>query len=230
MMPASPARMLLAIAVLWSLLPAAEAQRRGVRSPSAAAGPLDERIQLSAWGGWQFGGGMSNIYVDPQSPNVDLSTPADVNFGAALMFRAQRDKLVGLVWNQQQTLVKVTNRGLFPDSTLFDMTVHYVHLGAEVERGTDRVRGFGMGSLGLTIFDPESDRYGSSTRFSLGAGLGAKAYASERMGIRAQLRGWMTLVGAGGGGMWCGPGGCSVSVGAYGYFQGDVSGGLFLTF
>ena len=50
------------------------------------------------------------------------------------------------------------------------------------------------------------------------------------IGVRAQLRGWITLVGGGGGGMWCGGGGCSVSYGGSAIFQGDVSGGLFVAF
>lgn len=223
-------RAMLALVVCSLAVGTAHAQRRGPTPRSAVAGPLDDRMQLSAWGGWQFGGSVSNIYVNAQNPNVSLKTPADWNFGAAILLRVQRDKLVGILWNQQQTSAKLTNRGIFPDSTLFNVTTHYVHLAAEVERGAGPVKGFGTGSVGLTIFDPESSRYGSETRFSMGFGFGAKAYASERMGIRAQLRGWVTLVGAGGGGMWCGGGGCSVAVGGYGYFQGDVSGGLFLTF
>jgi hypothetical protein len=53
---------------------------------------------------------------------------------------------------------------------------------------------------------------------------------TKSIGVRANLRGWITLVGASGGGMFCGGGGCSVSYGGSAIFQGDVSGGLFLAF
>jgi hypothetical protein len=209
-----------------------DAQRRGLGGGGTTT-PLDHRIELAAWGGWQFGGtasGYYNGYYDGSDAQLHLN--ADVNWGASLGFRVQRNSVVEILWNQQTTELQLQDRADFqPDTTLFPITLHYIHIGSQVERpmgGTTRV--FGTGSLGVTVLDPESQLYGSETRFSIGFGGGFKSYMNRSLGVRGQVRGWVTLVGGGGGGMWCGGGGCSASYSGTAIFQGDVSGGLFLAF
>jgi hypothetical protein len=204
------------------------AQRRGYGGQGTAS-PLDTRIEMAAWGGWQFGGTATGYYgVGANYAQLHLN--ADVNWGAALGFRIKPTALVEFVWNQQTTELILQDRNLLPDSSLFPVTLHYFHLASQVERPMGKTRVFGTGSLGVTVFDPESERYGSETRFSFGFGGGFKSYMTKSIGVRANLRGWITLVGASGGGMFCGGGGCSVSYGGSAIFQGDVSGGLFLAF
>lgn len=219
------------VVVLFSLGGPLAAQRRGYGGGGTTS-PLDTRIELSAWGGWQFGGTATGYYGTGYDDYAQLHTNADVNWGAALGFRVQRNGVVEILWNQQTTELVLQDRGSFlPDTTLFPITLHYIHLGSQIERpmgGNTRL--FGTGSLGVTVFDPESQRYGSETRFSMGFGGGFKSYMSRSLGVRGQLRGWVTLVGGGGGGMWCGGSGCSVAYGGSAIFQGDVSGGLFLAF
>ena len=206
------------------------AQRRGYGGGGTVS-PLDTRIELAAWGGWQFGGTASGYYGYSYEDYAQLHTNAAVNWGAGLGFRVRSNAVVELLWNQQGSELVLQDRGLLPDSVLFPMTIHFIHLASQVERPVaGRTRVFGTGSLGVTVFDPESQRYGTETRFSMGFGGGFKSYMSKSLGVRGQFRGWVTLVGSSGGGMWCGGGGCSVSYGGSAIFQGDVSGGLFLAF
>jgi hypothetical protein len=204
-------------------------QRRGYGGGGTAS-PLDTRIELAAWGGWQFGGTATGYYGINYNNYAQLHLNADVNWGAALGFRVKPTALVELVWNQQTTELVLQDRQPLPDSTLFPVTVHYIQLASQVERPMGKTRLFGTGSVGVAVFDPESNRYGSETRFSFGFGGGFKSYMSRSLGVRGQWRGWITLVGSSGGGMWCGGGGCSVSYGGSAIFQSDVSGGLFLAF
>jgi hypothetical protein len=56
-------------------------------------------------------------------------------------------------------------------------------------------------------------------------GLGAKYFASERVGLRVQGRLYATFLDSGGG-VFCGFGGCSLGLFGTGVIQGDFSGGV----
>ncbi|MCK5619955.1 MAG: hypothetical protein KAJ17_11165, partial [Candidatus Krumholzibacteria bacterium] len=65
--------------------------------------------------------------------------------------------------------------------------------------------------------------------FSMIFGLGAKIYATDRIGLRVQARLPFTFI-SGGAGIGCGTGGCYTTVGGSGIAQFDVSAALMLMF
>ncbi len=70
-----------------------------------------------------------------------------------------------------------------------------------------------MGTLGVTLFDPKPSGVDSLTRFSLGLGGGARAFISERLGLRFEGRAFATLVeNRGGGAAFSSDEGLSVAV------------------
>ena len=88
---------------------------------------------------------------------------------------------------------------------MFDITAEYFLLGAVYDCPTsERFHAFGSISMGAGLFSPADPTYADNWRFT---------------------------VAFGGGGFWCGTGGCNVGVGGSTTFiQGEVSGGLFLAF
>jgi hypothetical protein len=84
----------------------------------------------------------------------------------------------------------------------------------------DQVEPFALFTLGATRFAfkgnsqeyPETAGYGDIWKFSITFGLGAKVWISDVVGLRFQGRVLMPMT-WGGGGFWCGTGGCGVGLG-----------------
>ena len=90
--------------------------------------------------------------------------------------------------------------------------MNYLQIGGLYEFNYDRqFRPFINGSLGIGIFDPKTEGIGSETRFSWSVGTGAKyMFNSGRIGLRGDLRLWITPVPSGDYGTWCDFYGCFV--------------------
>jgi len=194
------------------------AQRRGIRRVQ----PMP-RIELTPYAGWQWGGGIVTTLGD-------LRIRGAMNWGGILGIRTSPMQVVELTYNYQQAPL-VLERGPLGggDSTWFDLRSHFIQLGGRVERESGPVTPFVVGGLGITIFDPAESGHRSETRFSVHFGGGLRVPFSERLALRAQLRGWYSFLSTSGG-VFCGPGGCSFGVSGSGIFQGDVSGGLTIGF
>jgi hypothetical protein len=182
-------------------------------------------VEVTGLYGWQFGG------------SVDLSTGGSVEtkdsdaYGLILSVPIQTPETqIELSYGYQGTALYRQDYWESSESFLFDMGTHYFQLGGLRGVRRDKLMPFGYGSLGATLFDPQEDGLESEWRFSMVLGVGAKFYASERMGLRAQV-GMLLPFQWSGGTLWCGSGGCTgaVSVGTT-IVQGNVSGGLMYTF
>ena len=81
--------------------------------------------------------------------------------------------------------------------------------------------------MGGTHFAPQNSALGSDWRFSFGAALGVKTYLSQHVGLRAQMRLWMSTLSSDSQ-FWCTlPGGCVIHASNGVFFtQGESSGGL----
>jgi hypothetical protein len=81
-----------------------------------------------------------------------------------------------LLFAHQETNLKLTDRATGVQATLFDMAVEYFQLGGLYEAKRDgRVKAFGLGSLGVTHYNPQESGRSSEWRFSGGFGAGAKS-------------------------------------------------------
>ena len=118
-------------------------------------------------------------------------------------------------------------------------STNYIHAGARWEFGQRNIKPFIGGGLGITIFDPGTTSTGvdfsSSTDFSISGEVGViymvgKKASDQRFGLRATFRGWWSFVPSGQYAAWCGYYGCYAVEESATVAQGELSGGLVITF
>ena len=154
-----------------------------------------------------------------------------ISYGGILGIRQGFGNLIELQYTYSSSDVSLkTYTGTGSTDDLGAMATHYIQVGGVRELKEGSVRPFGMGSLGLTIFDPESTTYDSDTRFSFAAGGGIKLYSkSERIGFRLQGRFIFNFL-SGGMAMGCGSGGCGGAAAGTALVQFEPSAGLVIAF
>ena len=122
-----------------------------------------------------------------------------------------------------------TQRSALPGSVLkqpddIDVFVSYLHAGGRVffHGGYNTHGAYVVGGLGMTFFSPRAGELSSEVRPSGNLGLGYQWMLSKDIALRAELRGYLTLVNSTGG-FFC-SGGCVVSIRGDTVSQGE---GLF---
>jgi opacity protein-like surface antigen len=192
----------------------------------------DKRFELTPFAGYQWGGSF-DTEAGGTVPAGTLRINDSFGWGAVLSFLAQGGTAVELTYLRQDTDVEF-ERVAGTTTNLGDFAVNYLQIGGRQEFGRGgRLHPFVTGSLGIGIFDPqpEGGELDSSTRFSWSVGGGARyMFASGRVGIRTDLKLWVTPVPSGDYGVWCGFYACGVAEGTAWVTQGQVSGGLVLAF
>ena len=190
------------------------------RAQGLGGGPrLDQqKVQLSALGGWGFGG---SVY--DETLMQDRSFKAAPVFGGALALKVKDGWNAELYYSRQ---LSELDGGLVPG---LDVTIERYLVGIQEEKGDDRFRWVGTVYGGATRFVPGLEGFGSETRFTGGIGLGAKAFFTQNLGLRIEARGFYTVVDAEGG-FICSAGTCLFSFSGSGLWQGDVGGGLVIAF
>jgi hypothetical protein len=183
----------------------------------AAAGARAQSVQLTGFGGWDFGGSVRDTAFEQ-----DRSFEAALAYGGALNFRISDSWRFELLYSRQETQLE----GGVEEP--FDVTIERYMGGFQEEKGEGSARWFGSVWLGATRFVPEGP-YDAVTKFGVGVGLGVKTYFGKNVGLRLETRGYWTLV-SGEGGVACVNGACLFAFSGSGMWQGDVSGGLFLAF
>jgi len=175
-----------------------------------------------------FGGYMT--YSSVAVSEGTLSFDDGPNYGFGLDVGINRGLLVELNYTHNQTSARLRRfNGI--EEPLFDMNTHYFQIGAQYEfRKTSKQKAvpYTLLTLGATLFDAKDASLSDVWRFSVAFGGGGKIYLGEKVGLRLQARLLMPLTFAGGG-LWCGPGGCSVGVGSWASLvQFDFTGGIFV--
>jgi len=89
---------------------------------------------------------------------------------------------------------KVTGGGALGGETLFDLDIHYLHIGGTYMFTRDKVRPYIAGGLGATHFVPQGSGLNPKTYFSLSLGGGAKIPISRHVGLRFEGRGFLTIL------------------------------------
>ncbi len=191
--------------------------------PSASWGQF-RRGDVAAFVGYQWGGGLN-------TREGRLELEPSVNYGLEINVVARREGEIVILYNRQDTDVKLVGGGAVPDSILFGAAVNYFQLGGQGIAPVDGpAKPYAALTLGVTWFDPKRSGASSEWRFSGSLGAGVKVSPTERVGIRAQGRWWFNFLTSGS--QWfCGlPGGCYVSTTGTVISQGEVSGGLLINF
>jgi opacity protein-like surface antigen len=184
----------------------------------AAADARAQKLQLTPFAGYAFGGSVRDTALDGQR-----SFDASLAYGGSLSVPISEAWRFELLYSRQETKL---GGGLAPS---FDVTIERYLAGFQEEKGEGKARWFGTVWLGATRFVPGQSGFDSETRFGGGVGLGVKTFLAKNVGLRFEARGLYTLV-SGSGGVFCTNGSCLFAFSGSSLWQGDVSGGLILAF
>jgi hypothetical protein len=168
-----PIRLLVLLAALFVFLP--------------ALARADWGLELTPFAGFRFGGSFED-----NTTGLDLDVDEGESFGLILGFPASYESDYELFYSLQKT--ELQGDGLFAGEPLFDLDIHYLHLGGTYLFPGEKVRPFASGGLGLTYFSPDRPGVDSEIYFSLSLGGGAKIPISKRLGLRFEGRGFLTIL------------------------------------
>ena len=174
-------------------------------------------LEITPYAGYAIGGNFTD-----NSTGADLDVKEGGNFGLVLGLPDTPETRYELFYGFQRT--EVTGAGTFGGETLFDLDIHYLHLGGTYMFPAEKVRPFISGGLGATHFVPHGSGMNQKTYFSLSLGGGVKIPISGHVGLRFEGRGFMTIL-PDSTEIFCvssGGAACSVKV------QGDVLGQILL--
>lgn len=147
----------------------------------------DWGLELTPFAGFRFGGGFTD-----NTTGLDLDVDEGECFGLILGVKATHESDYELFYSFQKTVLQ--GEGLFAGEPLFDLTIHYLHIGGTYRFPGERVRPFISGGLGLTYFSPDGSGLDSEIDFSLSLGGGVKIPISKRVGLRLEGRGFLTIL------------------------------------
>jgi len=144
-------------------------------------------VEITPYAGYTIGGSFED-----NTTGAGLDVKEGGSFGLVLGFPDTPETQYELFYGFQGT--KVTGGGTFGGETLFDLDIHYLHLGGTYMFPGEKVRPFVSGGLGATHFVPHGSGMNSKTYFSLSLGGGAKIPISDHVGLRFEARGFMTIL------------------------------------
>jgi len=142
-------------------------------------------FQVAPFGGLRMGGSLEDAET---GESRDIEEAA--SFGVALELRyGQEDRWWQLWYSRQGSEIRS------PDSTL-DLDVEYLHFGGTVPIDDEgRVQSYLSAGIGATRLTPGSG-LDDSMEFSGSLGLGLSVPLSERVALRFEARGYLTVVDA----------------------------------
>ena len=144
-------------------------------------------LEITPYAGYTTGG---NFEDNTTGANLDVKDGG--SFGLVLGVPDTPETQYELFYGFQRT--KVTGGGTFGGGTLFDLDIHYLHLGGAYMFPGNTVRPFLSGGLGATHFVPHGSGTSQKTYFSLSLGGGAKIPISGHVGLRFEGRGFLTIL------------------------------------
>lgn len=166
----------------------------GLLSATAAA-----QVSVTLSAGYAGTNGIDNVTTGG-SADMD-SAPT---YGVAVNWPFDASRELELFYRQQSTTLS-PGGGASP----FDLTIRYLHFGGSVFVDGPAGRGlYVVGGVGATQFSPSTNGYGSEVKPSGSLGFGYVLPLGERVALRAEARGYLTLVNSSGG-FLC-SGGCVV--------------------
>jgi hypothetical protein len=186
----------------------------------AAALPAAAQNSITVYGGWRGGGS----FQQDTSPFASIGLKGSASGSVALDFGLDATRQVQVFASYQPT-------DLEPSATTptVPITVSYLHLGgtnyfeAAVGRGA-----YVVGGLGVTRLSPGLSGLSDEYRPSLNLGLGYQWPITGALSLKAELRGYFTLINSNSA-LFC-SGGCVVAIKGDGLTQVEGLLGLSLAF
>jgi hypothetical protein len=185
-----------------------------------AAAPAAAQYSLAAYGGWRGGGGLEQ----DSSPFASIDMKSSASGALAFSFAVDAAR-------QGQVLLSYQSTDLEASSTTpeLPLKVGYLHFG-----GTNYFEGaIGRGpyvaaGIGITWMSPNLSGLSSEVRPSLNLGLGYEWPITGALSLKAELRGYFTLINSSSA-LFC-SGGCVVAIKGDGFTQVEGLLGLSLAF
>jgi len=179
-------------------------------------------VEVSPYSGHRYGGSFMDSNTSAEFEVADAAA-----YGLALDFDLEPDKQFEVLLSRQNTYLSTT--GTFTGNPLFDLTIDYYHIGGiYMMPGSERVRPFLSGTLGLTRMAPNRTDLTTENRLSISLGTGAKIFLGKNIGLRFDVRATYTALNADAE-IFC-SGGCAIKVYSNGFVQTETGAALLLRF
>ena len=209
----------LAIALLVA---AATATPAGALAQISTPGGAADENNLTVYGGYRFGGGLTDVTTGKTWETTD-----GVAYAIAADFAIDRRTQWELFISHRSSTLKAS--GFAPVADNIGVGITYYHLGGTYffDQGVGK-GGYVVGGLGLTNFSPSLSGLSSETRFSLNLGVGYMVPLAKYVALKIEGRGYATLIDSSSG-FFC-SGGCVVQISGTTFTQGEVLVGLSARF
>jgi len=193
--------------------------------------PLHAAAQnaVTLYGGYGWGGSF-----DQSGSTTNTSATADLDasgMGAASIdWALDSARNVQLFASGQRTTLQLPAGSVSPGApSSLSMSIYYLHFGgSNFFEGTAGRGGYVAGGLGATFMSPSLSGLSSEVRPSMSLALGYEYPFTPSLALRAELRGYATLINSNGG-FFC-SGGCVVALKGDALLQGAALLGLSLRF
>lgn len=202
----------------WSMILAAGLAALPLAAPAQNA--------LTIYGGYRGGGGFDDA-VTGQSIDVRSSGSLAGSIDVPIDARSQYQFFVSHQSSKFETAAQPGTSTASIDGQ--SLSVTYFHVGGtnffdgQVGRGA-----YVVGGIGATLFRPGLNGYSDEWRPSANIGIGYEWPLAQNVSLRAEARGYITLVNSDGA-MFC-SGGCVVSIKGDSFTQGEALLGLSVRF
>jgi len=198
--------------------------RRAPRDRYGYGFGLDNKFELTPFAGYTWGG---TIYADQTNVfNHDVDAASSGNIGVDFAIPLRQGFKLELMAAHQNADLTTGNGGLFtPNNKVASMDINYFQAGLQIPFNTGHnVYPFVIVTAGVANLSPNVNGVSSATRFAMSAGGGVKVPINPNMGIRFDIRGYVTQLGN--------DSACSAC--NYGYnstfYQGQANLGVFFSF
>jgi hypothetical protein len=183
--------------------------------------PAAPRFEISPFYGYRFGGEAQN----PRTGRTYAFEDSEA-YGLFLDFAPwpNSPEKLELLWSRQDSSLNL--QGLAGLGKV-DLSIDQIQIGGSLERGNKHLREYVSLLAGATYYS--TDGYGSDTKFGLSLGGGLKYFITRNLALRADLRGFCTVVNGSGG--FISTGGSTVVVfSGSTVWQGEATVGVSLAF
>lgn len=189
----------------------------------------EPRIQLGAYGGYQFGG---NVEAGGAAQRISADIQDAPSFGATLDVLLRPYAYLELAYSYQDT--DVVLRTPSSGTEQYALSIQHFTIGGVLQYkvlGSDRIRPIFGATIGAARYGASDENYSYDDwylSFILEGGVALRII--DNLGLRFRGRLLTTFLTADSA-IFCGSQvGCTVSFSGLGMFQGDVSGGAYLAF
>jgi hypothetical protein len=182
-------------------------------------------VEITPFAGYRFGGDFFELITGEP---VDLDGATAFGVAVDVPIREPHGYQIEALFSHEEADLTV-HRQPFGPATIARVTVDHWMGGGLQEFGSERVRPFLTGMLGLTRYAGEGD---SEIRFAMSAGGGVKLFPMRHLGLRLDGRLFATFVDADLGFLACGSvsGTCFVAFRTDVAFQAEFTAGAVLKF